>query len=101
MSKFGDIIGSDIPVLIDFYHFTAQEDIESKVMNTLKDVATTFMGKARVVKIDIGKNAELVKALRIKTSPTYIVYKNNEMLWRQSGSMDAQALIDILNEFVV
>ena len=100
MSKFGDIIGSDIPVLIDFYNHTSQEDAALKTMTLLKDVATEFMGKAKVVKIDINQNSELVNALRIKTSPTYIVYKNDEMLWRQSGSLDAKTLIEILGEFV-
>lgn len=100
MSKFGDIISSDVPVLIDFYAHNHQPDMEDKNLSLLKDVATGISGKAKVIKIDINKNEELVSALRIKTSPTYFVYKNTEMLWRQSGTMDAKALVDVLEQFV-
>ncbi|HFS66835.1 MAG TPA: thioredoxin [Flavobacteriia bacterium] len=95
MAKFGDIIQSEQPTLIDFY----KED--DTIMNdTLRDVAAALGDKAKVIKIDINKNNELVNALRIKGNPTYIIYKNGEMKWRQSGDQDANTLINLVEQFV-
>lgn len=98
MSKFGELIDVEIPVLLDFYK---EKNNESELMNiTLRDVAAALGDKAKVIKIDVDKNQELAEALRIKTLPTLIVYKDGEMKWRQSGDQDANTLIGIIQEYI-
>lgn len=98
MSKFGDLIETTSPVLLDFY---AEWDQASKDMHAvLRDVAAALGDKARVIKIDIEKNKELADALRVKGLPTLMIYKNGEMKWRQSGEQDANTLIGLVKEFV-
>jgi len=46
------------------------------------------------------KNDKLVDALRIKGTPTFIIYKNSEMKWRQSGEQDANTLINLVEQFM-
>ena len=46
---------------------------------------------------DINKNNEISQALRITVLPTLIIYKNGEMVWRQSGEQDANTLISLSN----
>jgi thioredoxin 1 len=98
MAKFGEIINDASPTLIDFY--TANTENNSLIHNVLNDVATALGNKAKVVKIEINKNENLVKALRIKGNPTFIIYKNGEMKWRQSGQQDANTLINLVEQFV-
>jgi len=98
MAKFGEIINDSSPTLIDFY--TANTENNSLIHNVLNDVATALGNKAKVVKIEINKNENLVKALRIKGNPTFIIYKNGEMKWRQSGQQDANTLINLVEQFV-
>lgn len=95
MAKFGEIIQSEHPTLIDFF----RED-DAVMNNILRDVAAALGDKAKVIKIDINKNDELVKALRVKGSPTYIIYKNGEMKWRQSGDQEANTLINLVEQFL-
>ena len=95
MAKFGEIIQSLQPTLIDFYKSDNDE-----MNNILRDVAAALGDKARVIKIAIDKNEELVNALRVKGYPTYIIYKNGEMKWRQSGDQDANTLINLVEQFV-
>lgn len=98
MSKFGEIIDVEIPVLLDF--FTDWNDESKSMHEVLRDVAAALGDKAKVVKIDVEKNKELAEALRIKSLPTLIIYKNGEMKWRQSGEMDANTLIGLIQEYV-
>jgi thioredoxin len=98
MSKFGELIETHIPVLLDFY---AEWDEACKEMHpVLRDVAAALGDKARVIKIDIDKNSELAEALRVKGLPTLMIYKNGEMKWRQSGEQDANTLIGLVQEYV-
>ena len=96
MSKFGDLINSPVPVLIDFY---ADWNEQSEQMQAvISDVAAAMGDKAKIIRIDIDKNPQLVEALRIKTVPTFIIHKDNKMVWRQSGEVDANTLIATLKE---
>jgi len=53
MTKFGELIGSRIPTLIDFY--TEWEGESNNLHAMLRDVAAALGDKAKVVKIDITK----------------------------------------------
>ena len=98
MAKFGEIISSSSPTLIDFFN-ESNED-ENVIQNVLTNVASALGNKAKVIKIDISKNSTLVDALRIKGTPTFIIYKNSEMKWRQSGKQNADTLINLVEQFI-
>ncbi|MFT4849681.1 MAG: thioredoxin 1 [Sediminicola sp.] len=98
MSKFGELIETRVPVLLDFY---ADWDDASKGMHpVLRDVAAALGDKARVIKIDVEKNEVLAEALRVKGLPTLMIYKDGEMKWRQSGEQDANTLIGLVKEYL-
>lgn len=99
MAKFGEIISSKIPVLIDFY--TDWKDVNSNNLHSvLRDVAAALGDKAKVIKIDVDKNEILANALRIKGNPTFIIYKEGEMKWRQTGEQDANTLINLVEQYI-
>ncbi len=97
MSKFGELIDVKVPVLLDFY--TEWNDQSVNMHPVLRDVAAALGDKAKVIKIDVEKNRELADALRVKGLPTLMIYKNGEMVWRQSGEQDANTLIGLLQEY--
>ena len=98
MSKFGDLIDVDVPVLFDF--FTEWDDPSNAMHIVLRDVAAALGDKAKVIKIDVDKNNDLAEALRIKGLPTLIIYKDGEMKWRHSGVEDANTLIGRIQEYI-
>ena len=98
MSKFGDLIDVDVPVLLDF--FSEQDDSSAAMHEVLRDVASALGNKAKVIKIDVNKNKDLSQALRIKSLPTLIIYKFGDMKWRQSGESDATTIISLLEEYM-
>ena len=93
MTKFGELIN----VKIDFYFDWNDEDNN---LDTLKDVAAALGDKAKVIKIDIKKNEILAETLRVKGNPTFMIYKNGEMKWRQTGEQDANTLIGLVQQYV-
>ena len=84
MSKFGELIDVDIPVLLDF--FTEWNEQSTAMHPVLRDVAAALGDKAKVIKIDVDKNKELAEALRVKefTDTDYLQKWRNEMAsqWR-------------------
>lgn len=96
MSKFGELIQSNVPVLIDFY--TDWNESSIAMDPVVRDVAAALGDKAKVIKIDIDKNKDLADALRIKGLPTLIIYKEGEMVWRQSGELDANTIIGLIQQ---
>ena len=96
MSKFGELINAEIPVLIDFYTEWSEQSLSMHPV--LRDVAAALGDKAKVIKIDVDKNQELAEALRVKGVPTLMIYKDGEMVWRQSGELDANTIIGIVQE---
>jgi thioredoxin 1 len=96
MSKFGELISTQIPVLIDFY--TDWNESSLLMHPVIRDVAAALGDKAKVIKIDVDKNQELADALRIKGLPTLMIYKGGQMIWRQSGELDANTIIGLVQE---
>jgi thioredoxin 1 len=66
----------------------------------IRDVAAALGDKAKVIKIDVDKNQELADALRIKGLPTLMIYKEGQMIWRQSGELDANTIIGLVQEYL-
>ncbi|WP_341221764.1 thioredoxin family protein [Polaribacter atrinae] len=97
MAKFGELISAEKPVLIDFYKDWNELD---NAVHTLRDVAAVLGDKAKVIKIDIAKNEALAEALRVNGNPTFMIYKNGEMKWRQTGLLDANSLIALVLKYL-
>jgi thioredoxin 1 len=97
MSKFGELISANVPVLFDF--FTEWNEESVSMHPVLRDVAAALGDSARIIKINVDKNPELSEALRIKGLPTLIIYKQGEMKWRQSGIQDGSSLITLLQKY--
>ena len=96
MSKFGELITTQFPVLIDFY--TEWNEPSVSMHPVIRDVAAALGDKAKVIKIDVDKNQELADALRIKGLPTLMIYKQGQMVWRQSGELDANTIISLVQD---
>lgn len=96
MATFNEIINSDQPVLVDF--FATWCDPCKAMSPILDDLAKQVQGKARVLKIDVDKNQQAAAAYQVRGVPTLILFKNGQQLWRQSGVIDANQLVQIINQ---
>ena len=97
MSKFGEIINGDKPVLIDFYADWCQP---CKMMPPiLKQVKDHYGDRIRILKVDVDKNQAIAQKWGIQTIPTVMIFKKGEMKFRQPGVMQASQLIEKVGQF--
>jgi thioredoxin 1 len=95
MEPFYQLIQSEKPVLVDFY---ADWCGPCKAMNpVIKEVARATEGKARVIKVDIDKSVQAANAYQVQAVPTFIIFKKGNIVWRHSGMIDKNSLLDILS----
>jgi thioredoxin 1 len=92
--NFDRIIHSETPVLVDF---SAEWCGPCKAQApVLAEIARELVGKLKVIKIDVDKNPNIAGRFRIQGVPTLVLFKNGEVLWRQSGLMDKRSLFQVL-----
>jgi len=97
MADFRTIVASKKPVLIDF--FAEWCGPCKTVAPILKEVAKEMGDDVKIIKIDIDKNPTLAQKLNVRSVPTLMIYKEESMLWRQSGLVPKAQLIKALKEF--
>lgn len=93
--NFSSLIKTETPTLIDFYADWCQP---CKMMSPiLQEVAKHYGSKLKVLKINVDKHQNLAMQYRIQGVPTMILFKNGNILWRQSGAINKSQLISILD----
>lgn len=84
MGKFKDIVQSDVPTLVDFY---ATWCGPCKMMHpVLEDLKKQMGTNIRILKIDVDKNQDVAAQFKVRGVPTFVLFKNGEVLWRESGA---------------
>jgi thioredoxin 1 len=91
MATFKEIINSEKPTLLDF-HATWCGPCKT-LAPILEDVKKELKGDIRILKIDVDKNQQVAARYKIRGVPTMILFKNGEIVWRESGVMDRNTLI--------
>ena len=96
MGSFKKIISQDKPVLVDF---SASWCGPCKAMAPILDQVKNEVGdNASIIKIDVDRNQQIAQSLQIQGVPTLILYKNGKQLWRQSGVVQKEMLVNLLNQ---
>jgi thioredoxin 1 len=92
MGKFNDIVKSEIPTLVDFYATWCGPC--QTMMPVLEQLKSKMGTQVRILKIDVDKNQDISDKFKVRGVPTFVLFKGGEILWRQSGGMDINTLVN-------
>lgn len=93
-SSFSKIIDSETPVLVDFYaDWCGPCKMLAPILKQVKDE----MGQSiKIVKIDVDKNQLIASKYQVRGVPTMLLFKNGKQLWRQSGVLQKNDIVQII-----
>ena len=98
MSDFNELINSKKPTLVDFY---ADWCGPCKMMSPLIEETKKDLGDgATVLKIDIDKNSDVAIKYGIRSIPTLLIFKEGEVVWRQSGVPSKSLIVESVKKFI-
>lgn len=93
-NKFSEIIKGETPTLVDFF---AEWCGPCKMMKPILEDLKSNMGEnVKILKIDVDQNPQIASVFQIQSVPTMILFKNGNIVWRQSGVVPAPQLQSII-----
>lgn len=91
------MLDSEMPMLVDF---TATWCGPCRMMAPILDHVKNQIGdKARIVKVDIDRNASFADSMGVQGVPTFVLFKKGKEVWRHVGMITGEQLKQVLEKF--
>lgn len=95
---FDEIINSEKPVLLDFF---ATWCGPCQMMGPiLQQVKEELGDDVKILKVDIDKYQDLAARYQVRSVPTFAIFKNNELLWKESGAKPKEQLVEQVKKYL-
>lgn len=93
---FNEIINSNEKVLVDFFAtWCGPCQMMHPILEQLKEEVKDGV---RIIKIDIDKNQALAARYRVQGVPTFILFRNGQQVWKESGARNKESLLQVIQQ---
>ncbi len=89
-----EVIGSDQPVLVDFWATWCGPC--RMIAPMIEELAVQFDGRAKVVKLDVDNNPQTAMQFGIRSIPTLLFFKDGQVVDQLIGASSKKALAEKL-----
>lgn len=96
--KYTEAINSTPVVLVEFYATWCEHC--QRMMPVVEQIKELLEGQVDIYQLDIDQNQELAEVEKITATPTFIIYRDGKPVWRESGEMPAQMLLDKIQSYL-
>ncbi len=55
-------------------------------------------GEVKIYQLDIDKNQEVADDEGVESTPTFMLYRDNELVWKQAGEVEGEVLLGRIQE---
>ncbi|MBD5322649.1 MAG: thioredoxin family protein [Bacteroides sp.] len=93
-----EAIKSTPVVLVEFYADWCPHC--QRMMPVIDQIKELLDGSVDIYQLNIDLNEKLADIEHISSTPTFIIYSDGKQVWRESGEMDGQALLDKIQSFM-
>ncbi|MBN2382784.1 thioredoxin TrxC [bacterium] len=93
-----EVLESSLPVLVDFW--AAWCGPCRMIAPDLERIARTYAGQLKVAKIDSDQNQDLSARFAVQAIPTLLVFRNGQLVERQTGALPYSQLENLAKRFI-
>ncbi|MBD5183189.1 MAG: thioredoxin family protein [Muribaculaceae bacterium] len=91
MNTYEDLIKSGRVVLVEFYATWCPHC--QRMMPVIEQIRELVGDTAKIYQLDVDQNPELSDQQEVTGTPTFILYANGREVWRYSGELDGNILL--------
>lgn len=71
----------------------------ARMAPVVEQVKELLAGKAQVVQVDIDKYPDAASEAGVDATPTFILFKDGEEVWRHAGEIEGEVLLGTVEKF--
>lgn len=83
-------------VMVEFYATWCPHC--QRMMPIVEQIRELMEGEVKIYQLDIDKNQEVADDEGVESTPTFMLYRDNELVWKPAGEVEGEVLLGRIQE---